>query len=73
MSAPRFEPREGWNVPRPEHIPRATPWPAAMAMGVTVFAWGLVASTILLGAGLVMIVVSLGGWIGELRHERRER
>ena len=64
--------REGWNVPRPAHIPRPTAWPAGLALGVTFFAWGLVTSLIMVSAGLLVIVVSLAGWIGEMRHERRE-
>jgi len=65
------EQRAGWNVPKPEHIPRPTPWPAAMSLGITFFAWGLVTSPVVLGMGLVLFIVSLAGWIGEIRHERR--
>ncbi|HEY6462581.1 MAG TPA: hypothetical protein VIY73_20570 [Polyangiaceae bacterium] len=68
MSAPR----PGWNVPRPERIPRPTPWPAAMALGTTLFAWGFVTSPVVLGLGLVLLTLSLGGWRGEIRHEHRQ-
>jgi len=71
-SASSSVPREGWHVPRPEVIPRSTAWPAAMALGITFFAWGLVTSLIMLFAGLLVFVVSLAGWIGEIRHERRQ-
>jgi hypothetical protein len=65
------ESRKGWNTAKPEHIPRPTPWPAAMALGITFFAWGLVTSPVVLGMGLVLFIISLAGWIGEIRHERR--
>ncbi|MGH7298631.1 MAG: cytochrome c oxidase subunit 4 [Polyangiaceae bacterium] len=68
MSAPR----EGWNVPRPERIPRPTAWPAGMALGITLFAWGLITSPVVLGLGLTMFAASLAGWIGEIRHEHRQ-
>jgi hypothetical protein len=63
------EPRTGWNKPRPEHIPESTPWPLGMAAGITLFAWGFITSPIVLGAGFLLMVVSLFYWIGELRHE----
>jgi hypothetical protein len=66
------EPREGWNIPKPDHIPRPTAWPAAMALGVTFFAWGFVTSPIVLGVGLAVFALSLAGWIGEIRHEGRQ-
>jgi hypothetical protein len=56
---------------RGEHaIPRPTYVPAAMAFGVTFSMWGLVTSPVVLVVGLVVIAVSLAGWIGELRHEK---
>jgi len=63
--------RPGWSVPRPERIPRSTPWPAFLALGLTFFAWGFVTSPIVLGVGLVLFLVALAGWIGEIRHEGR--
>jgi hypothetical protein len=65
-------PREGWNVPRPATIPRPTAWPAGLALGVTILAWGLVTSLIMVSVGLAVVVVCLAGWIGEMRHERRQ-
>jgi hypothetical protein len=60
----------GWNKPKPDHIPRSTAWPAALALGTTFFAWGFLTSPLVLGVGLVLFAVSLAGWIGEIRHER---
>jgi hypothetical protein len=53
-------------------LPRATAWPVAMAGGITLTGWGLIASPVMLVAGGVLVVCSLVGWIGEIRHERRE-
>ncbi|HEY3821414.1 MAG TPA: hypothetical protein VGL81_29810 [Polyangiaceae bacterium] len=64
------EPREGWNKPRPERIPRSTAWPAALALGVTLLAWGLITSPVVLAVGGALFAVALGGWIAEIRHER---
>ena len=62
--------KAGWNAPKPEHVPRPTSWPAGFALGITLVAWGLIASPILLSVGVLVFVVSLVGWIGEIRHER---
>jgi hypothetical protein len=50
-------------------IPRPTFAPAGMAFGITFSLWGLVTSPVILVVGLVVMAVSLMGWIGELRHE----
>jgi len=70
MTSPdRHEVRAGWSVPRPEIVPGPTPWPAALALGVAFIGWGLITSPIILGLGLLVAAVSLGGWIGDIRHE----
>ena len=63
------EPREGWNVPKPDVIPRPTAWPPALALAITLTAWGLVTSPVVLGVGVALLAVSLAGWIAEIRHE----
>jgi hypothetical protein len=40
-----------------------------MALGIMLFAWGLITSPVLLAAGLTLAALSLAGWIGEIRHE----
>jgi hypothetical protein len=61
--------RPGWSVPKPAVIPRPTPWPPALALAIALLGWGLLASPVLLGVGVVLFTVSLAGWIGDLRHE----
>lgn len=62
--------RPGWAKARPDSIPRPTAWPAALALGTMLFAWGMIASAMVLVVGIVLFGISLGGWIGEIRHER---
>ena len=64
--------REGYSRPKPDRIPRSTAWPAAMALGITFLAWGIVTSPVVIGVGLTLFAVSLAGWIGEIRHEGRQ-
>jgi hypothetical protein len=59
-----------WGHARPAVIPRPTFFPAALAFGTTFLLWGLVTSPVVLGMGSLLMVVSLVGWIGEMRHER---
>jgi hypothetical protein len=60
----------GWNRAKPDVIPAPTVWPAALALGTMFFAWGVIASPIILVVGLVLFGISLAGWIGEIRRER---
>ncbi len=60
--------REGWNVPKPEVIPRPTYAPVALAFGLTLFFWGFVTSPVLLVTGILVTASALAGWIGEMRN-----
>lgn len=64
--------RPGWNEPRPEKLPEPTAWPAALALGSTLILWGFVSSLIITGVGLALFVAALAGWIGDIRHERKQ-
>ena len=63
--------REGWSVPQPETLPRPTYWPAVFALGAVLILWGFVTTLVISGVGGLLFLVALGGWIGEMRHERR--
>ena len=39
-------------------------WPVALALGVVLTLWGLVASLILAMAGAILALVALAGWVG---------
>jgi len=55
-----------WLEPLPEKVPEATFAPAFLALGVTFLLFGIVSSYVFSGAGLVLMVWSIGKWIGEL-------
>jgi hypothetical protein len=61
--------RPGWSKPKPDLIPRPTVWPSALALAVALLGWGLLTSVVLLAIAVILSVVALGGWIGDLRHE----
>lgn len=61
---------EGWHRARPEQIPRPTYWPIVVALAITLIFWGAVSALAISVVGLVLLVISLAGWIGELRHAK---
>lgn len=72
---------KGWHKPLPERLPTPGYWPAIMALGITFMLWSLavgfneVVSTIIILflVGLSIFTVSLVGWIGDLRNERKDQ
>jgi hypothetical protein len=61
----------GWTKLPVEHLPQATFWPAGLALAITFIFWGLISSWVVLGVGIGLFAVSLGGWIADIRHERK--
>jgi hypothetical protein len=59
-----------WNSPKPDSLAKPTWYPAALAFGVTLTTWGLIVSAIVLAMGLAVVILSLSGWIRDIRHER---
>jgi hypothetical protein len=43
-----------------------------MALSIVFIAWGIVTTWIIASVGAVLFVMSLAGWIGEIRNEQRE-
>jgi len=58
--------RAGWAIPRPERIPPATFAPAALALGVTLLAFGALTSPILSVVGVVLACGASLRWIKEM-------
>jgi hypothetical protein len=54
----------------PEELPELTYWPFYLAMGISLSAWGLLTMWEFSLLGLIIIIISLVGWINILRHER---
>lgn len=59
-----------WSIPRPEILPRPTYAPAGLAFGAIFLLWGILTSYIVSIVGLIIFVISLAAWIGEILHER---
>jgi hypothetical protein len=64
--------QDQWSTPQPAFVPEPTYWPATLALGVVLLLWGVVTSAVISSVGLVMSVVALAGWIGDIRHERHD-
>jgi len=64
--------RSGWTVPQPETIPDPTAAPAAVALGVTLVAFGGLTSWIPSAVGAVVTVAALVRWFMEM-HDAAER
>jgi hypothetical protein len=47
-------------------MPRPTAWPIVLALGVTLLAAGVATNLVLSAAGLLVSLVAVGGWIGQL-------
>jgi hypothetical protein len=60
-----------WYVLPPEAPPRPTYWPAVLALGIVFLLWGVAATFLISGVGLVLCALALAGWIGDLRHAQR--
>jgi hypothetical protein len=54
---------------QPEELPEPTYWPFYLAMGISFLAWGLLTMWEFSLLGLILIIISLVGWINILRHE----
>ena len=54
---------------KPEILPKPTYWPFFLALGCMFLGWGLLTTWYFSLAGLIVLVVSLIGWINILRHE----
>jgi hypothetical protein len=65
--------RAGWSVPRPEILPKPTPWPVVVAFGSCLIAWGVVTSWIVSGVGLLAFIIGIRGWVVELADEQERR
>jgi hypothetical protein len=61
-----------WEPLPPERLPRPTYFPAGMAMGAAFIFWGIITSWLILLVGAGLFTVTLGGWIAEILHERKQ-
>ena len=69
---PEPEARKGWSIPKPEEIPQPTYWPIVMSVAITFIFWGIITTLVVSAVGLVLFVLSLAGWIGDIRRENAQ-
>ncbi|MDQ2827518.1 MAG: cytochrome c oxidase subunit 4 [Chloroflexota bacterium] len=62
-------PQPGWSRPKPEIIPRATYWPILFGGGIAFIFWGIISDVWMFGAGLILAIASIIGWINDLLNE----
>jgi hypothetical protein len=67
---PRID-HTGSGSPPPAHplLPRPSYWPAVLAFGITLLGWGMLTTLYISLVGILIILLAIGGWIGELLHE----
>ncbi|MGB6561282.1 MAG: hypothetical protein WBE69_01620 [Candidatus Binataceae bacterium] len=64
----RADEKAGWSTPLPEKNPPSTYAPVFLALGITFLLFGIVSSYVFSAAGLILMVVSISKWVGELLH-----
>jgi len=73
LESPGTQDTRQWVEALPEKVPEATFTPAFLALGITFLLFGIVSSSVFSAAGLVLMVWSIGKWIGELlRSDKSE-
>ncbi len=55
----------------PHHLPGPSFWPILLAIGFATTLIGVITKLELVIVGLIVLLVSLGGWVREARHEYR--
>jgi hypothetical protein len=61
----------GWNTPKPANIPSPTYWPFVLSLGATLMGLGVLTSNIISATGIVLFILAIIKWIGELSSEDR--
>lgn len=54
-----------------QHVPGPSFWPILLAVGFATSMIGVITKLEVVIVGLIIVVVSLGGWVREARHEYR--
>jgi hypothetical protein len=61
----------GWNIPKPAIIPPPTYWPFVLSLGATLVGLGILTSNVITASGIVLFILGIIKWIGELTSEDR--
>jgi cytochrome c oxidase assembly factor CtaG len=62
---------ESRNIPRPETIPAPTYWPFMLSLGAALMGLGVLTSNLISVAGIVLFILAIVKWAGDLSHEER--
>lgn len=62
--------KPGWFALPVEELPRPTYWPVLMALAVVLLVFGFITTISISVVALVLIVISLFGWIGDVANEQ---
>jgi hypothetical protein len=60
-----------WNIPKPAIIPPPTYWPFILSLGATLMGLGVLTSNIITATGIVLFILAIIKWVGELSSEDR--
>ena len=60
-----------WNIPKPAIIPPPTYWPFLLSLGATLMGLGVLTSNIISAAGIVLFILAIIKWVGELSSADR--
>ncbi len=55
---------------QPEILPKPTYWPFFLAIGILFLGWGLLAGWPFAVGGGIVFIISIIGWINNLRNEQ---
>ena len=61
---------KGWNLPKPEVIPPPTYWPFVLSFGAALVGFGVLTSYLISLAGVVLFVLAIVKWVGEMCREQ---
>lgn len=68
--------RQGWSKAAPARLPGPSFWPASLALGIVLLSMGpafqYTIAWLFVAAGGLLSVLSLGGWISEIRKELKD-
>ena len=59
-----------WSRPLPETLPKPTAWPAVLAFGSCLAAFGVVTAWPISLAGFILFFAGAAGWIARMRDEQ---
>lgn len=62
---------EGRPEEQSQHLPGPSFWPILLAIGIATSLIGVITKVEVAIVGVIILVVSLGGWVREARHEYR--